>query len=167
MTAAAKNPTYPVGTIAKLLMISERRVQQLTADGVIPKAERGRYELAPAVQGYIKFLQERSLASDKTPVDYHVEKARMTKFQADLAEIELATARAEVAPVAEFERAQARAFAEIRTNIMSVPQRIVVQLLGCKDETEFKTKLRSELALALEAAATADIDLEDEDSDPE
>lgn len=41
-------PTYPVATIAKLLLLSDRRVQQLTKEGVIPKEERGRYELAPA-----------------------------------------------------------------------------------------------------------------------
>ena len=61
MSSAA---TYPVSTIAKLLMLTERRVQQLTADGVIPKPERGRYELIPAVQGYIKYLRARTLGAD-------------------------------------------------------------------------------------------------------
>jgi hypothetical protein len=56
--------TYPVSTIAKLLLLTERRVQQLTEQNIIPKAERGRYELAPAVQGYIKFLRDRALGGD-------------------------------------------------------------------------------------------------------
>lgn len=56
--------TYPVSTIAKLLLLTDRRVQQLTEQGVIPKAERGRYELAPAVQGYVKFLRDRALNAD-------------------------------------------------------------------------------------------------------
>lgn len=148
--------TYPVGTIAKLLMLTERRVQQLTADGVIPKAERGRYELAPAVQGYIKFLQERSIGSDKTPIDYHIEKSRLTKAQADLAELELAKARGELAPISEFERAQAIAASQIRTNCLNIPQRVVIQLLGETDEATFKDKLRAEIVLALETAANAD-----------
>jgi len=61
MAAAA---TYPVSTIAKLLLLTERRVQQLTEQNIIPKAERGRYELAPAVQGYVKFLRDRALGGD-------------------------------------------------------------------------------------------------------
>jgi len=61
MAAAA---TYPVSTIAKLLLLTERRVQQLTEQNIIPKAERGRYELAPAVQGYVKFLRDRALGAD-------------------------------------------------------------------------------------------------------
>lgn len=147
--------TYPVGTIAKLLMLSERRVQQLTAEGVIPKAERGRYELAPAVQGYIKYLQERSLSSEKSPVDYHVEKARLTKAQADLAEIELAQKQGELAPISEFERAQTAMATQIRVNCLNIPQRVVIQLLGETNEVTFKEKLRAEIVLALEAAATA------------
>ncbi len=37
MSSAAQ----PIGVIAKLLDLSERRVQQLSREGVIPKAERG------------------------------------------------------------------------------------------------------------------------------
>ena len=36
--------TQPIAVIAKLLDLTERRVQQLSREGVIPKAERGRYE---------------------------------------------------------------------------------------------------------------------------
>ena len=54
MSSAA---TYPVSTIAKLLMLTERRVQQLTADGVIPKPERGRYELE--VDGKLAVIEYR------------------------------------------------------------------------------------------------------------
>lgn len=61
--------TYPVSTIAKLLLLTERRVQQLTEQGVIPKAERGRYELAPAVQGYVKFLRDRAVGGDGADAD--------------------------------------------------------------------------------------------------
>ena len=66
MSAAS---TYPIGTIAKLLLLTERRVQQLTEKNVIPKAERGRYELAPAVQGYIRFLRDRALKGDAEEAD--------------------------------------------------------------------------------------------------
>ena len=81
------------------------------------------------------------------------------------AELTLAKAKGEVAPIREFERAQAKVFAEIRANIMNVPQRVVVQLLNESDETRFKQVLRSELTLALEAAANADLILEDEEED--
>lgn len=153
-------PTYPVATIAKLLLLSDRRVQQLTKEGIIPKAERGRYELAPAVQGYIRFLQERSLRSDSSPIDYHMEKARLTKAQADTAEIELAKARQDVASVKQIEKNLAGVFAEVRTNIRNVPDRVVSSLIGMTDDREFKARLLREIDLVLDSLAEADVLIE-------
>ena len=167
MSSGAVTPTYPLGTIAKLLMLSERRVNQLVAAGIIPRAERGRYELAPAVQGYIRFLQDRSLNASTGDVDFHAEKALLTKAQREMAELDLAKARGEVAPINEFERASAAMDTAIRTNVLNVPARVVLQLLGCTDETEFKTKLRAELVLALDTAANTNLDLTDEDEEEE
>lgn len=80
------------------------------------------------------------------------------------AELSLAKKRGEVASILDFERAQAKLNAEIRTNVMNVPQRVVLQLLGCTDETEFKSKLRAELMLALQAAAEADLTPPDDEA---
>jgi phage terminase Nu1 subunit (DNA packaging protein) len=160
-----KAPTYPVATIAKLLMLSDRRVQQLTKEGVIPKAERGRYELAPAVQGYIRFLQERSLRSDSSPIDYHVEKARLTQMQASLAEIELVKARGDVVSVDQVTKNLAGLFAEVRTNIRNIPGRVVSSLIGMTDEREFKAVLLREIDLVLTALAEADVLVEPSDDD--
>ena len=58
--------TYSTTTIAKLLKLSERRVQQLTKDGIIPKVDRGKYELVPAVHGYIDYLRHQMSAEVST-----------------------------------------------------------------------------------------------------
>ena len=159
-------PTYPVSTIAKLLLLSDRRVQQLTKEGVIPKAERGRYELAPAVQGYIRYLQERSLRSDASPIDYHIEKARLTKAQADLAEIEAAKARNEVAPVAQVAQAWASFCAETRVRARNIPERVVSSLVGCTDEREIKAVLMREIDQVLTDMADADPLIEPTEDEP-
>jgi hypothetical protein len=69
---------YPAKTIAPLLDISERRVGQLVNEGIIPKTERGRYELFPVVQGYVKFLRERKLGKAVVSLD----EARQRKLAA-------------------------------------------------------------------------------------
>lgn len=156
-----KNPTYPVGTIAKLLMMSDRRVQQLTKDGVIPKAERGRYELAPAVQGYIRFLQERQMgnAANVGNIDYNVEKARKIKFEADIAEVEAAKRRGEAIDAQEVKRAWQLILGEIRANLLNnTPARIASLILGKENETEIKRIIKAEIGMAMTAAAEADID---------
>ena len=97
------------------------------------------------------------------PID--IEEARLRKLtaEAEMAELELAKARKEVAPIREFELAQSSIMAAIRQNVMNVPSRAVLQLLGCTDESEFKSKLRTELVLALETAAEADLDVSEDD----
>lgn len=50
--------TITVAQASKLLMITPRRLRQLSADRHIPIAIRGRYPLSATVQGYLKFLRE-------------------------------------------------------------------------------------------------------------
>lgn len=113
------------------------------------------------------WLRDRAVADATGDQVTDEAELRRRKLQAETskAELELAKAKGEVATIRDFERAQAAVFAEIRTNVMNVPQRVVVQLLGESDETIFKQKLRAELALALEAAATADLVLADDDDE--
>ncbi len=157
---AAGTPTYPVATIAKLLMISERRVQQLTAEGVIPRAERGRYELAQSVQGYIRFLQDRSAgnASQLESIDYHKEKARKIKAEADIAEVEAAKRMGMAIDAIEVKRAWQLILGEVRANLLNnTPARIASLILGLDNETEVKRIVRAEIGLAMKAASETDV----------
>lgn len=161
-------PTYPVGTIAKLLMIGERQVQHLTTLGVIPKAERGRYELAGAVQGYIKYLKDRSLGGGRDgPIDYHTEKARLIKLQADLAALELAKKEGQVTTIDQVEKMVTRAFAEVRAGMRNLPGRTVSMLIGETDERRFKQVLMEEIDSVLVSLANMDLILPDDDAEPE
>lgn len=105
----------------------------------------------------------REEASGQTLADEAELKRRKLAAETGKAELEFAQARGDVAPIREFERATAALMAAIRQNVMQVPGRAVLQLLGEKDETRFKEVLRGELALALETAAESDFEIEDED----
>ncbi len=116
------------------------------------------------------FLREkaRQEGSGTSLADETELKRRKLAAEAERAELELAKEKGEVAPVREFERAQAAAMAAIRANMRNVPGRAVLQLLGCTDELEFKNKLMDEIDLALVTAAEAELDLgEDEDDEDE
>ena len=110
-----------------------------------------------------KWLRDRDVeeATGGIPDDLEELKLREQKAKTELTELELATKKGEVALIAEFERAQAMVFAAIRANIMNVPQRAVLQLLGETDERAFKEKLKAELVLALETSAEEELE-EDE-----
>ena len=110
-----------------------------------------------------KWLRDRDVeeATGGIPDDMDELKLRKQKAETELAELELAEKRGEVALIAEFERAQSMVFAAIRANIMNVPQRAVLQLLGETDERTFKEKLKAELILALETSAEEELEEEE------
>lgn len=107
--------------------------------------------------------RERANAAGDDTGDVEELKRRKLAAEAGKAELEFAKARGDVAPVRDFERAQAKVMAAIRANVMNVPARAVLQLLGETNETLFKQKLRAELTLALEQSALAEIDLEEDE----
>ena len=111
--------------------------------------------------------RERENATGGATSDEAELKRRKLAAETGTSELEFAKAKGEVAPVAEFERATARMMATVRTNVMNVPQRAVLQLLGETDETTFKRVLRAELTLALEQSAQVDFDLDDDGEDEE
>ncbi|OTG64353.1 hypothetical protein B9T25_13005 [Acinetobacter sp. ANC 4470] len=109
------------------------------------------------------WLRERDVedATGGIPDDIELLRVRKQKAETELAELDLATKKGEVALIEEFERVQAMAFAAIRANIMNVPQRAVLQLLGETDERTFKEKLKAELILALETSAEEELEEEE------
>lgn len=111
-----------------------------------------------------KWLQERAVdnASSAIPDDMEELKLREQKAKTVMAELELAKSTGEVALISEFEKVQSKIFSIIRTNMMNVPQRVVLQLLGEKDASKFKQILRAEIIRALESAVDFEIAEEDD-----
>ncbi|QPB08614.1 terminase small subunit [Burkholderia phage Mica] len=126
------------------------------------------FDLADVISWYARRQAEAAggAVDDIKEIEKRTARAKMEQ-----AELALAEAKGLVAPIKEFERAQAAMMAAIRQNVMNVPQRAVLQLLGETDEATFKRKLRAELVLALEQAAAAELappdDEQDEDGDDE
>jgi len=133
MMSEAGTPTYPVSTISKLLLLTERRVQQLVKEGVIPKTERNRYELAPAVQGYIRYLQERMVGNTAQPLDYQVEKSRLVRIQADKAQLELDHLNEVLVSTQEVSKEWESILNDLKSKMLSVPSKAAPLI---RDETE-------------------------------
>jgi phage terminase Nu1 subunit (DNA packaging protein) len=140
-------PVYPAKVIASLFDITERRVQQLVAQGVIPKTERGRYELFPAVQGYIKFLRERKLSEAVVSLD----EARQRKLaaEAEMAEIELAKARADVVRIDDVARQWDAILSGVRTRLLALPTKVAPMVAVENDQSIVKEMIEDGVYSAL------------------
>lgn len=123
MSSDPASPSYPVGTIAKLFMVSERRVQQLVKMGIVPKNDHGRYELVPAVQGYVRYLQERAQGRPGAPEDYHQEKSRLVKLQADKAQLEVEELAGQLVRADDVKREWEEMLGDMKGRLLGLPSK--------------------------------------------
>lgn len=142
--------TFPLDTIAKLLDLTPQRVLQLVKEGVIPKKDRGRYELVPVVRGYIKYLRERGLRADVHGDDYNAHRTRLTKVKADLAEMEKAQIEEQLIPAADVEAAWVEVAQNMRQKLLAFPQRVAPEVYAAEKLVEVKSILKDNIYDALQ-----------------
>lgn len=87
-------------------------------------------------------------------------KRRKLAAEAQKLELELARAKGELVPLDQLERALSNTFAEIKTNLRSVPSRVATALIGEDSETRIKQIVLAEIDQALEELG--DFTLDDE-----
>lgn len=116
--------TQPIAVIAKLLDLTERRVQQLGREGVIPKAERGQYDLVGAVRGYVRYLRDQASRARDGVADFGTERARLVKAKADLAEMEARQRQGELLPATGVEEAWTEVLGRLRARLLVLPDRL-------------------------------------------
>lgn len=153
-------PTYTTDTIAKLLDLTPRRVQQLVDEGVFPRAKRGHYELVPVVRGYVRHLRERAAAHEMSG-EYGAHRARLTKARAAIAEMELAQIAASLVPADEVEAAWEAVTAAMRSRLLTVASNVAPRLMTVKGVAEAQDVLRAEIHAALGDLASLPVEVDE------
>jgi hypothetical protein len=154
-----------VGTIAGLLNVTPRRVQQLANDGIIPRASRGNYSLIGCVRGYIKFLQTTTKGGAPATVASEIAQIRLERQRLSLQRDRLDFDHDAGALVAiEDATAQLGAIVEaMRTTLQLAPKRYG---LDAEDRARLKRVCTETLTAALDAAERAVRVLEGEEAEP-
>ncbi len=153
----------PLAVIARLLDLSERRVQQLSREGVIPKATRGQYDLVGAVRGYVAYLRAAAVQAQAGAPDFGVERARLIKAKADIAEMEADGRRGELLPAEAVEASWTAVLARLRARLLVLPDRLAplcaeeTTIAGVRDQIRKAVReALDELAATLVVAADPD-----------
>ncbi len=154
--------TQPIGVIARLLDLSERRVQQLSREGVIPKAERGQYDLIGSVRGYVRYLRDQALKAQAGAPDYAAERARFIRARADLAEMEAEGKRRSLIAAEQIEAAWIAVLALLRTRLLALPDRLAPQAFEQLTVGDTRNLIRAAIREVLDDLAQPDIELEAE-----
>lgn len=157
MTDTVANNVVPIKTIARALELTERRVNQLVKDGVLPKTERGRYELIPVVQAYVKFLREKSVNSDVGADDYAAQRTRLTKAKADMAEMEKDQMASVLIPASDVGDAWEAMVSNMRARMLAIPSKAVATVFSAEDVNEAKKILQEVINEALAELSSIEV----------
>lgn len=147
----AANPTLPkcsVNTIAKLLNITERRVQQLAKEGVIPKPIKGEYDLVGSVQGYVTYLQEKVKGADIAASRRTFEQERIRKIRMENDERE-----GRLLQFDDVKNALNEMMVLLRGQLESIPGRVASELAGVSDAGVIRHTLLNEIRRTESTAA--------------
>lgn len=140
--------SHSLKTISKLLDLSPRRVQQLVKEGVIPKMERGRYELVPVVRAYIHYLRERNIQAGV--VSLEEVRTRKLKAEAELVEIDLAQQRGETIKVDAAAIVWGEVLSAAKSRLLSIPAKLAPMVAVEDDPAICKALIEEQVHEALD-----------------
>jgi len=149
--------TRTAKTLAELFDLLERRIQQLAAEGIIPRTKTGQYDFLGAVRGYVGYLRKRGLDPDPVEADLYAQRARLTKEQADKAEMDNRKTKSELVPVTEAAKLLEKVVLALRSRILALPIKAAPHVHGCRSIAETKDALELSLHDALNELAQLDV----------
>lgn len=160
------NPNIPVASLARLFNLSERRIQQMAREGIIPKPEKGKYDFLGCTRAYIKYLQERP-GSAHDHQDAYLERGRLLKAQADKTEIEVKVLRGEYVARDEIDLELSGLVLAMRASLLALPQRCALRVMNLKTYPEVENCLREQVYEVLNGVSHYDPARDSESDHPE
>jgi len=149
-----------LSAISQLLKLTERRIQQLAKDEIIPKAQRGEYEMIPCVHGYIDYLKAK-IGREFTAEDLAINRNRLLKAQADLAEIEKQKQEGELIAKQEVKKNWLSILSVLKSKLLSMPNKVAPVVMTYKNVNEVKLILKDKIYETLHEIAGADLTKDD------
>lgn len=160
------------GDLADLMGVTPPTIDRWVVRGcpVAKEGGRGRaYQFNTAdIKEWLLQEERNSLRSTEDASENELMRRELAA-KTELAELKLAREKREVAPVSELTRAMSLAFAGVRSNMRTIPDRVPRMIVGELDERKIKEVLRAEIDQALLALSRETLieedDLSEDDED--
>ena len=138
---------YRVEVIATLFGVSVRRVQQLTQEGIIATtktSEGNRYELAPTIQRYIKYLSDKAYGKSKSEKEMELKEQKLQaeialkESQGEMHRLKTEIASGKYIDIEEVTLDYIRFFTSFKKFALSLPSRLTGRIIGHCDPLELR-----------------------------
>lgn len=132
-------------SLALVLGLSVRRIQQLTQDGVLAREKDG-YELPLAVQNYLRFMQRKSARVDEKQKDLETQKLEaeidFKRAKADRAQLELEELEGKMHRAEDVEAAVLDLVYTIRAGLLAMPGALAVEVAQLSSVAEISDAIK-------------------------
>ena len=144
--------TVSAQTVARVLGLTVRRIQQLTQDGVLqtqPEGKRRVYDLPAAVQAYLQYSISREAGKDAGAAAVErrraLAEAEIKEAKAEIATIELKELMGKMHRSEDVEALTTDMIYSIRAMLLAMPGRLAVDLAAATKPTEVSDKIKGEV----------------------
>lgn len=150
--------------LANFLSLSERRIQQMTEDGLIIRVRRGEYEFIPSIKNYIEsinnvfeeFEDENGVKKSINLKELYVKKNIEYKTkQIEEKEIKLRKMRGELYEATDVEKVWSKLIEIFKAKLLGLPSKVAVKLEG-ETSNVIEEELENEVLEALEELMNVD-----------
>ena len=150
--AETKQNLQETPVIAKLFGLTERRVQQLAKDGILPVASKRPYkfDLLPTIQAYIRYLNDRLASKDKgeeystAEFDKLRAEANIKQSKDKIAEMQLKELEGKMHRSEDVEAVMEDLVYTIRSMILALPGRLAMDVTQAASAAEASALIREE-----------------------
>lgn len=151
--AESKQNLQNSAIIGKLFGVTDRRVQQLAKEGIIPAAQQRPYkfDLLPTVQAYIKYLSDKANGKEQKSTDTVQAEADKLRAEADLkqskakiADMQLKELEGKMHRNEDVEAMTNDLVYTVRSMIMALPGRLAMDVIKAASAAEASALIRSE-----------------------
>lgn len=143
-------------TLSKIFSVSQRRIQQLSKDKIIPKNGSNQYPLMPAIMAYIQYLQTLTNGKKINPEDYEVEKINKLKIESKLLQLELQKKQESLLEYDDVRDGLHKMMSEFRELLLAIPPRIAPKLMNIKKEEQIRELIEKALHESMNVMANHD-----------
>ena len=146
-----KGIIYTKQAISQILGITERRIGQLTKEGIFDEFSPGHYKLFPAIRTYIRYQQEQiDNKSKKTELD--LEKERLTRVKSESAELDLGLKRNDYHLAEDVEFAVTNMLIAFKAKLEALPYKVLPTIMNIPEGTDQAEHLTDTLKQAVAEA---------------
>ena len=153
---AVKKPIYTItdngleattAGMQQLLNCSHVLISRFKKEGLLVQARPGIYDVPASIQVYHQHLKGKTPSGD---IDFHEEKARLTKMQADKAEMDVGVMSGELVEVSEVVEEWQSQLMDMKGKLLAIPSKLATLVADMDNTAEIQDLIDNYMREALE-----------------